>query len=106
MTQLALFEAAPPLPHHDQMRQIALSAEVELDMMAIFFARPDEWLGYCDFQCVQKKYGFDGIIGHLLARLCRVGKLDEKNIFFADGFGGKNYQGFKCAYMLAKGPAA
>jgi hypothetical protein len=107
MNQLTLFEAPARISRHDQMWQVAQSADVEFEMMAIFAARPTEWLGYSDFQAIQRKYDFHGIIGHLLGRRCREGKIVDKNIYFGDERpGGKNYQGFRTVYMLAEWPAA
>lgn len=103
MTQLALFAEPVRLSRHDRMWQTAISPEVEHDMMAIFAARPDDWLKYSDFQGIQKKYDFTGNIGHVLSRLCRAGKLDEMDIYAGDVRpGGKNYQGYRTEYRLPK----
>ncbi|MGK5080505.1 hypothetical protein [Janthinobacterium sp. HLX7-2] len=106
MTQLALFE----VPRRDSREitwELAFSRSVEVAVLAVFAARPDEWLDFRDFKKVIEKYKIGCCFGHVLSHISRAGKTVPKNIYFgSDHPGTPNYLGFKTVYMLQKGATA
>lgn len=106
MTQLALFE----VPRRDSREitwELAFSRPVEVAVLAVFAARPDEWLDFLDFKKVIEKYKISCCLGHVLSHISRTGKTVSKNIYFgSDHPGTPNYLGFKTVYMLQKGVTA
>ena len=107
MTQLTLFAAEVRRDSREIMWERAFSTDVDQAVMAIFAAKPAEWLEWKDFKSVINKYKISSCFGHVLYWISRHGKTIEKHIYFgADHPGLPNYLGFKSAYMLAEGTAA
>jgi hypothetical protein len=110
MNQLALFapeSASVRRPQLEITHEKICSSEVERDVMAIFTAKPTEWLDWNDFRSVIKKHEVSSCLGHILSRISGSGKTIDKNIYFGSDHPGKpNYLGFKCVYMLAGGETA
>lgn len=108
--QIDLFPPALPAPHlsHvERMWQIAFSAEVRAEVLAIFAARSGEWLDWKDFRSVIDKYKISSWFGHVLSRLVREEVILEQIRYFgSDRPGDGNYMGFhrRWASLGTEGP--
>jgi hypothetical protein len=106
MTQLALFET-PAEPVHksgkDLRRERSQDPAVAADMLAIFAAKPGEWLDVWAFYGVLMKYDISGFLHSILWRLRDAGRIEEKDVYFGDEQpGGKNYLGFSNEYRFVE----
>jgi hypothetical protein len=65
----------------ERLDNLARSPAVTSEVMAVFMARPEEWLNYGVFHQIKEKYdlGFD--FGTTLRILVRDGKIEEKHIY-------------------------
>jgi len=109
MTQLALFEpqtTAVMRDARDLMWERALSQEVEIALIELAAARPDDWLGWSDFHAVMNEYQIGSCMGHVLGRIARAGLLREQKVFLGKGIGAEtpgsgNYQGYTHKWRAA-----
>lgn len=114
MSQLALFEAevpAAPAPlarrgPRDCLSDLIACPVIEAELMAIFQARPTEWLDWPAFRAVIAKHGVGFGLGHKLYSMVRRGLLEEKIIYLGRGIGADrpgspDYQGFRSEYKFA-----
>lgn len=107
MNQLQLFET-PPAPVRRDPREVkwelAMSIEVEREVMAICAAKPDDWLEWRDFEPVWRKHSIGSYFGHALGRIARRGLINEKPIYYGSEHPSLgNYRGFRCVYRYAGG---
>ena len=113
MSQLALFApeapvAAPAGRHDKYARSSDLIAcpVIEAELMAIFRARPADWLDWPAFRAVTEKHGVGFVLGHKLGFMARHGLIEEKEIYLGRGIGADrpgspDYHGFRVEYRLA-----
>lgn len=119
MSQLALFAleatTVPPAPSpapltrrgpRDCLSGLIACPVIEAELMAIFRARPTEWLDWPAFRPVTAKHGIGFGLGHKLYGMARRGLLEEKVIYLGRGIGADrpgspDYQGFRTEYKLA-----
>ena len=105
MTQLALFET-PQRDGRVVRWELAFSSEVEVAVLAIFEARPDDWLDWSDFKKIIEKNKIGFCFGHVLFQLSTRGKIMRKDIYFGSDHPSKpNFLGSRSVYMLQKGPS-
>lgn len=118
MSQLVLFEAeapdAPPTADpapltrrgpRDCLSDLIACPVIEAELMAIFQARPAEWLDWPAFRPVIQKHGIGFGLGHKLYSMVRRGLLEEKVLYLGRGIGAArpgspDYQGFRTEYRL------
>lgn len=117
MSQLTLFAPEPKrVPAHctgmpptvERMWERGQSADVEQEVMAIFHAKPTEWLRWHDFREVIRKHEIGGCFGHILYGMKMRGLIEDKAVYLGRGIGAEmpgsaNYQGYKSMYMLSPG---
>ncbi|MGV7210482.1 hypothetical protein ACLB1G_21825 [Oxalobacteraceae bacterium A2-2] len=82
----------PPIVDH--MWERAQSEEVRRDILAVFAAKPAQWLSWSDFRCVIKAHQIGACLGHVLFGMVREGKIIEKIIYFGTERPGPGYAGF------------
>lgn len=91
----------PPsvLAAHDR----AYSDEVKAELLAVYAAKPGEFLDTPAIRHVIKKHDIGTWFGHVLHSLARDGKLESKDIYMGSDHPSKpNYQGYYTVYRIAE----
>lgn len=116
MSQAELFAPEPvapkPAPSYGmpasvrRKHMLAQSPEVLAAAMAIFLARPGEWLKWSAFRSVIDRFDISCCFGRVLTSLAHQGDIEERKVYFGRGIdaerpGSPTYQGFGHEYRLA-----
>lgn len=107
--QLALFAPEPVRrigggpPEVERLSDLAFSEPVKLELLAVAAARPDDWLRFADFRVPMDRYKIGFCMGHVLGKLVREGRLQEKKVYYGKGIeadrpGSPDYQGYTHAW--------
>lgn len=97
---LDLFPAAAPVAvrnrhSSDAKWEIAFSAPVREQILAVFTAKPARWLEWADFRSIIDDHRIGFCFGHVLFRLCQEGVIAGKRIYYgARRPGDPNYLGY------------